>query len=122
MWRLWRTNSLLSAPPTQQSSVRPPGAPPLGAGQWMGDRARAVMASSPRASFKLVWISGSMSNTPEMARAARARPSDSMQAAICPPTEWPKTRGRLPVRSRTSSVARRIWPMMAPTLTVGARS
>ncbi|MNT32181.1 hypothetical protein D3C72_1680470 [compost metagenome] len=122
MLRLWRMNSLLSAPPTQQSSARPPGAPPLGAGQWMGDNARAVTASSPRAWFSEVWISGSMSNTPEIASAARARPSDSMAAAICPPTEWPNTRGRLPVRSRTSSVARRIWPMMAPTLTAGARS
>ncbi|MOA69677.1 hypothetical protein D3C78_1979910 [compost metagenome] len=53
----------------------------------MGDRARAVIASSPSASFSEVWISGSMSNTPEMASAARARPSDSMQAAMCPPTE-----------------------------------
>ncbi|MNR39177.1 hypothetical protein D3C85_1573610 [compost metagenome] len=87
MLRLWRMNSLLSPPPTQQSSARPPGAPPLGAGQWIGDRARAVMASSPRAAFSVVWIRGSMSKTPEMARAARARPSDNMQAAMCPPTE-----------------------------------
>ena len=30
--------------------------------------------------------------------------------------------GRLPVRARTNSVASRIWPMILPTVTAGARS
>ena len=91
--RLWRRNSLDSSAPTITSSVRP-----RGAGQNSGETRRASKRSRRRSSFIDTPTSGTRSNTPEIAQAAGTASAGmssafqsvaSMQAARCPPAEWP---------------------------------